>query len=370
MAFPDPNFIDRDPEVIIAELQADYEARTGRVLEPAQVEKLVLNGQAYRELLLRNQIQDAAKQNLLAFARYPVLDYLGEFLGVTRLPAQSAQTTILLTLTEGHGDVVIPSGLRVSSLDGRVIFELIQDYAVLEADNTVSVTAIAQASGKVGNDYAIDTIKTILDPQPYLASASNTTISEGGSDEETDDQLRERIRIAPNQFSNAGPVMAYKFWASSASPLIIDVAVPSEPEIPGTVRVYPLVEGLATTPTEILDAVDAILNFDKIRPLSDTVEVISPTAVDTAIEVELILYDWAVQADITPVVQANLEAFRDGRRKLLGQDIVVDQIKAVCMIDGVYKANVVSPSADLVVEEIEFANITAIDVSVTGTNEG
>lgn len=370
MALPIPEFIPRDAETIIGETKADYEARTGRTLEPAQVEQLLLNSFNYRELLVRNQAQDAAKQNLLAFSRFPVIDYLGEFLGVFRLPAQAAQTTLLLTLVEGHGDIVIPSGLRVRTSDGRAVFELIQDYAVLTADDTVSVTAIAQTSGVLSNDYALGTISVILDPQPYLATAENTTVSEGGSDEETDDQFRERIRIAPNRFSNAGPIKAYKFWAASASPLIIDVAVPENPVVPGTVRVYPLVEGLATTPSEILDAVEAILDADKIRPLSDTVEVISPTAVNTAITVGLILYDWAVQADVLPVVQSNLEAFRDGRRKLLGQDIIIDQIKAACMIDGVYKANVSSPSADVVIAEIEFANITAITATVTGTNVG
>lgn len=370
MALPIPEFINRDPETIIAETKAYYENLVGKTLEPAQIEQLVLNSFNYREILVRNQAQDAAKQNLLAFARFPVIDYLGEFLGVVRLPAQAAFSTLLLTLVPGHGDIVIPSGTRFQTVDGRAVFQLIQDYAVLSADNTVSVTVIAQQVGKLSNDYALDTITVILDPQPYLSEASNTTVSEGGSDEETDDQLRERIRIAPNRFSNAGPIKAYKFWAASASPLIIDVAVPEQPEVPGTVRVYPLVSGLSTTPSEILDAVEAILNADKIRPLSDTVEVLSPTAVNTTIVVGLILYDWAVQADVLPVVQANLEAFRDGRRKLLGQDIIIDQIKAVCMIDGVYKANVTSPATDLVIDEIEFANITAITATVTGTNEG
>ncbi len=127
---------------------------------------------------------------------------------------------------------------------------------------------------------------------------------------------------------------------------------------------------LATTPSEILDAVEAVLNADKIRPLTDTVIATSPTAVDTVITVGLVLYDGAVQTDILPVVISNLEAFRDGRRKLLGQDIVIDQIKALCVIDGVYKANVTLPSSDLVITETQVANITAINVTVTGTNVG
>lgn len=75
MALPTPEFINRDPQTIIAEMKADYEARTGKTLEPAQVETLLINAFAYRESLLRNQIQDAALQNLVAFARYPMIDF-------------------------------------------------------------------------------------------------------------------------------------------------------------------------------------------------------------------------------------------------------------------------------------------------------
>jgi len=385
MALPTPDFINRDPATVLAEITASYETLTGRALEPAQVEQLILNAFAYREVLVRNQIQDAALQNLVAFARYPALDFLGELVGVSRLSSQSSRTTILFTLVEGHGDIVIPQGLRVSTVDGRVNFELIEDTSVLSDVNSVSVTAIAQVAGKIGNDYALGSVSVILDPQPYLATASNTTITEGGSDEESDDQLRDRVKLAPNAFSTAGPYKAYEFWAKSASPLIIDVSVGNRhyksgdtippgksigDVIPGTVEVFPLVEGLATTPTEILDAVNAVLNADRIRPLNDIVFVSSPTAVNTTIEVDLTLYEGAVQSDIVPVVLAALQAFKDGRRKLLGQDIVKNQIINYSMEDGVYNANVISPATDLIIDETQFANITDIIVNVVGTNPG
>jgi phage-related baseplate assembly protein len=368
MALPIPNFINRDPATIISEMKADYELRTGRILEPAQVEQLLINAFAYRELLIRNQIQDASLQNLVAFARFPMLDYLGELVGVTRLTSQPSKTTVLLTLVSGHGDVIIPQGLRISSSDGRSIFELTQDYSVLTGFDFVSVLAVSVENGKLYNDYAIGTINLILDPQPFLSTVSNLTISNGGSDEETDEQLRDRIKLAPSAFSNAGSYKAYEFWTKSASPTIIDVAVTNP--IPGSVQVFPLVDGLSTTPTEILNAVSSVLNADKIRPLTDTVIVTSPTAINTVITVSLILYLGQIATEIIDRVQKNLESFRDGRRKLLGQDIVVDQIKGLCMIDGVYKCNVTFPTTDLIILETQFANITAINVAVSGTNEG
>lgn len=385
MALPTPQFIDRDAKSILAEITADYEQRVGRKLEPAQIEQLLLNAFAYREVLVRNQIQYAALQNLVAFAVFPALDYLGELVGVVRLPSQAAQTTLLLTLVSGHGDILIPEGLRVSTSDGRVVFELIKSTTVLTGTDTVEVVAIAQTNGIAGNDYALGTVSLILDPQPYLESASNTTVTEGGSEEESDEKLRERIKLAPNSFSTAGPDKAYEFWTRTASPLIIDVSVDNRhyqvgdtipagksvgDAIPGTVEVFPLVQGLAVTPPEILSSVLAILTADRIRPLNDTVYATSPTAVNTTIEVNLTLYDGAVAGDIVPVVQAALENFKNGRTKFLGQDIVKSQIINYSMEEGVYNATVVSPATDLVISETEFANITDIIVNVVGSNPG
>ena len=82
MSLPEPSFIDRDPQAITAEIVAQYEQLTGKTLYPAQVERLLIDVIAYRETLVRIGIQEAAKQNLVAYARAPMLDYL------TRIPGR------------------------------------------------------------------------------------------------------------------------------------------------------------------------------------------------------------------------------------------------------------------------------------------
>ncbi|MCV4640052.1 baseplate J/gp47 family protein, partial [Escherichia coli] len=76
------------------EMIAKYEADTGKTLYPAQAERLLIDLWAYREMLVRVAVQEAAKQNLVAFAREPMIDYLGELVGVYRLAAQPATTTL------------------------------------------------------------------------------------------------------------------------------------------------------------------------------------------------------------------------------------------------------------------------------------
>ena len=93
-SLPPPVFVnDADglnPNLILADMIAEFEAAADRTLYPAQVERLLINLYAYRESLVRNAIQYAAQQNLLAFASFPMLDYLGQLLGVTRLASQPA----------------------------------------------------------------------------------------------------------------------------------------------------------------------------------------------------------------------------------------------------------------------------------------
>lgn len=108
MALTEPDFIERDADKITAEMIAKYEADTGKTLYPAQAERLLIDLWAYREMLVRVAVQEAAKQNLVAFAREPMIDYLGELVGVYRLAAQPATTTLQFSVDEALAiDVLI-----------------------------------------------------------------------------------------------------------------------------------------------------------------------------------------------------------------------------------------------------------------------
>jgi len=77
-----------DPQAIAADLKSAYETATGRTVYPGQAEQMLIDICAYRESLCRAAINEAARQNLVAFARAPMLDYLGELVGVARLPGE------------------------------------------------------------------------------------------------------------------------------------------------------------------------------------------------------------------------------------------------------------------------------------------
>lgn len=371
MALITPQFIERDVEKITSELIALYESTTGKTLQPAQPERLLINAFAYRELLLREAIQYASLQNLVDFSAAPVLDYLGALVGVTRLAASSAQTTIRFTMSGGHGNVTIPAGTRVSSSDGQFIFATTEDTNVLTGVATVDIVCDCETAGVAGNGYTSTQVNTIIDPLAFVDSASNITTSSGGSDEETDDHLRDRIKLAPSAFSTAGPVGAYEYWAKTANSSIIDVAI-TQP-IPGTVRIYPLMADGNTTPSPVLDAVEAICSDDKVRPLTDTVEVVAPTRGTYTLNVELTLYDEAIQSQVVATVTQNLTNFVRNKRLRLGIDIKKSQLVHEVVIDGVFDAVIKNGGVaftDLVAGVNEYLYCTSINVSVVGTTAG
>lgn len=360
-------FVHEDAAQIVAEAKTYLEGLLGRQIAPADVEMLLINGLAYRELLLRAQLNETARQNLVSFARGAALEYLGELVGVTRLPASSALCTIEFALVPGHNGVTIPQGLRVQSTDGKIIFQTIEEVVCPVGTLTTQIICEAMDTGTAANDYAINTINIILDPQAFVSTAQNIDVTAGGSDEETDDALRTRIKLAPSVFSVAGPDDAYIFHAKSANPSIVDVAVTSPN--PGEVHLFPLLAGGVMPTADILQAVQDKCNAKKIRPLTDTVITAAPTVVNYAISVDLTLLTDAVQASTQAAVQSILQAYIDGRKNRLGLDVVLSKIASLASISGVYDAVVTSPLANIVADPDHFTNCTGITVNIIGTHD-
>lgn len=367
MEVAQPTFFNTDAQLIIDEMVAYYENLVGFKLSPGQAEMLVINAFAYREHLLRIQGNEVAKQNLLAFASYPMIDYLGDLLGVYRLPAAAAQCTIRFTLESGHPALALPEGIQVQSLDGKVIFKTTEAKSIAVGVATVDVKAECTTPRAIGNGYSIGDIAIILDPQAYVSTATNLAVTSGGADNETDEGLRERIRLAPSSFSSAGPEDAYVYFAKSAHPSIIDVGIKSL--VPGTVNVYPLLVDAETPSTEILEAVEAILNPTKTRPLNDIVVVAAPTKIDYQVIANVTLLTGALTDAVREQIEKNVNDYVALRKAKLGRDAVRTQLIAKINIDDVYEVDLVEPAADVEADKNEVAYCTGVTINITGYSD-
>jgi phage-related baseplate assembly protein len=373
-----PNFINRDPATTEADIISLWESLADKTLFPGQAERLLINLLNYRETLLRIGIQYAGEQNLVNLASGIHLDQLGALVGAPRLPESFAALTLQFTLAAPRGvDTLIPAGTRARVAGAPVLFATDENATIAAGQTTITVQATAGTAGILGNGFTVGQIDQLLDPIPGLTlTVTNTTASTGGADVEADDPYRTRIKLAPSQFSVAGPADAYKFHTLTVSQLIIDASVVMPLNDAGGllriyVDVYPLTsEGLPSI--ELIAQVQDALDNDQVRPLCDIVTVKAPTSAGFTIDADITLLDEADGVLLATEIAAAVDAYITDRESQLGQDIVRSQIIGVITgVAGVYDVTLNSPATDIVVAETEWANHTGDPVlNIVGTNEG
>ena len=359
---PEPNFIERDAEKITAEWIALYEEKTGKTLQPAQLERLLIDVGAYRENLLRIKIQEVAKSNLLSYAPLDVLKHIGELVGVTQLSSKFAKTTFRFELDEVlTTDIIIPADTEIETEDGNFIFKT-DDTCVIKAGSLYTeISATCTIAGASANNYAIGKITNLLTPIDFVENAYNTQHSYGGADEEDIESLRERIRLAPESFTNAGSSGAYKFHTLSAHQSIIDVEVKSTQA--GVVDIYPLTAS-GNPDNEMIKLVSDYLSSDTVRPLTDKVVVHSPEKINFTITAVLHLYLDADPETVLKVVKEKLEEYKKELSSKLGKDIVPTQIIAILnSIYGVYKVELLTPAYQILAKH-QWANLESYNVTI------
>ena len=85
----DKQFIQNDPEQILADTIATYQQNTGIRLNTADPERMLINCMAYREMILRGNMEYLMRQNFVQYASSDNLDDWGELFGVIRLDGES-----------------------------------------------------------------------------------------------------------------------------------------------------------------------------------------------------------------------------------------------------------------------------------------
>ncbi|TZE82008.1 baseplate assembly protein [Calorimonas adulescens] len=347
------NFVDVDAESLKNQLIQDFESALGETFYPGDERRIFLLQILPLIVGLKNDINESAKQNLLRYARGSMLDALGEFYNTPRLQAQKATVTLRFTLSGPQAmEVIIPKGTRATP-DGNIYFATNADLVIPPGQITGDITAVSTEAGAKYNDYAPGQIKTIVDPVPYVASVTNIDTSSGGADIEPDDdgvniwsRYRERIRLAPESFSVAGPEGAYIYWAKTADANIIDVSV-SSPSA-GTVKVVPLLKDGEIPSQAILDKVSTIVSSKDKRPLTDNVQVAAPTTVsyDITLTYYIALERQTEETIIRNAIEGTggaIDQYKSWQAGKLGRAVNPDYLRQLILNAGAFRIDIISP---------------------------
>ena len=348
---PDISFVDDITyEQILNDMVADYETKyqeiTGRkiTLRPGDKEHIHLRIEAGQYYQMYQIMDNAAKMNLLKYSKGNFLRHLGAFKKTFIQEPKPAVVTARFTLSEVRKDVIyIPQGTRITAGDG--VYFATDDYAEVKAgDSFVDIDCTCESVGEVGNDYIPGHIEIIVDPVPYVASVTNTTKSEGGSGEESEESFRERIFLAPSSYSVAGPADAYEYWVKQYnSAAIEDVKIYEPTEAVVDIRI--LLNGGALPSQTFCSGCLEYLKENPIIPLTDNDIVAAPDVVNY--NLKAVYYIARSDLNNIAVIQESIEAAKDTylnwQRTKIGRDINPDALTEFVRAAGGKRVVITSP---------------------------
>lgn len=348
--YPDVSFIDNlslesIQEFYINAMKEKYRELTGTelVLKDADPIRLI----AYADCLLLYQILQyadrAGKMSLLKYSFGDYLENIGALKGVYRMEGAAAMTRLRFTLsTQRSNATIIPVGTRVTSGD-RVYFETKDIMEIPAGELSGEVNAICKEKGIVGNGYNLGELKILVDPIPYISKVENVTITEGGADLETDENLAERIYLAPSSWSTAGPDEAYKYWVMTFDPAITDVCVDSE--TPGVVNICFILQDGQIPDETMIDELEGYLQNEKVRPLTDKVIVELPSIKEYTIDLTYYVNKSERMKAVTiqRQVQEAVREYITWQKEKIGRDINPDQLRKRIISAGAKRVEIRSP---------------------------
>lgn len=365
----DIKVIDDDLDSVLSETIADYETRAEKTLQPASIERLLINTHAYRETLARQQVNEVYRQNHPRFATGVMLDICGDDVATPRLSSTPALTTLRFSAPTLTGETLISVPIGTRAQVGELIF--INTVAgVLKAGQTIiRLPAECATAGSIGNGWSVGQISILSDKlhDTIPVTVSNITETSGGVDDELDDAYRERVLLAPESFSIGGTIGAYKYFAREYSSAICDVETVNDKDadgkdIGGTVVLYILTQtGLPSG--ELLAGLTNYFKAEDRRILCDKVSPRAPQTVHYAIDAELTLLAGANEADVLDDAKAAWASYESARRLKLGGDIVPLDVQTVLKVAGVY--NVKLNNVDLIVlNRTQWARCAGVTITV------
>ena len=368
----DVKIVDDNPETVLAAMIADYEVRTGKTLQPAHIERLLINTFAYRTALTHQEINEAYRQQHPRFATGLMLDICGDDVNTPRLEASAARCTLRFSATEFVGAVEIPIGTQVAV--GDVVFATIEQGQLSPSRPQMDLQAACTKTGTRGNGWSVGQINAM---QSMLTGAEkisvrNISVPTGGADTETDDAYRERVLLAPESFSVAGSVGAYQYWARAVSPAICDVhvanALDSKGEVVGGTVAVTILTKTGQPERELLAQVHSELSSEKKRPLCDTVVVNTPETVNYTLNAELVLFTGANALAAKTAAEQAWARYETARREKLGGDIVPLDIQKVLQVAGVYNVVLTAPTLTIV-KPNQWARCKSVRINIATTQQ-
>ena len=226
------------------------------------------------------------------------LDLEGAKYGITRKPGTRARCTMTLTGTAG---TTIPAGTVFLTLEG-LEFALLEDVLLTGGSDTGTAEATEIGSGYNVEAGAITRMVTTMTALSAWTNASAT----GGTDQESDAALYERIRDFRSRQATSGNAYHYEQWAMEVAGV-------------GGAKIFPLWNGAGTVKVVLVDAdmepasseivAAAAAHIEGERPIGATVTVAAAQSLSIHVAAKLTLDGSTTLPEVKAVFASELDAY-------------------------------------------------------------
>lgn len=192
-----------------------------------------------------------------------------------------------------------------------------ETIAIARINDRVRALMLSGALGAALDHIGITYYRT---PRRIITPAPNLVM-------EDDETYRQRLALAPESWSTAGPVGAYLFWGVSADGDVLDIAAYSEDEgvakAPHVrVPILSRTTGIAAPAlAALITTVQSALRRSDIRPLGDLVTVEAAVNLPFDVSVHLTVRNGASQQLVIDAAKKRIEQYCSGRLRWIGDDI-------------------------------------------------
>ncbi|MCP3922985.1 MAG: baseplate J/gp47 family protein [Desulfobacterales bacterium] len=268
---------------------------------------------------------------------------------------------VVFNRSETTGNCVIKKDRIVKTKpDGNgLVFRFVstEEVVISEGMSEIEVPVEAEEYGQNSNVVA-GQIAELVTPVDGIDSITNVSdwLTKEGTDEESDDSLRERYKLAWKG-SDGCTKYAYEKWAFEVTGVKSVLIEDQHPRGQGTIDIILL--GTAGLPSQsLIDEVNAVI--DEKNPINDDILVKSP---------EQIIVD--VVAEIEGTSGTSLDFVSQGENIIsgmfplnIGEDLTLDRITSALMaIKNSKKINITSPVTDIEADNQSMVVINSYSIS-------
>ena len=184
-----------------------------------------------------------------------------------------------------------------------------------------------------------------------VTPADNSVVPPSPAIYESDERLRERCLLSFDGMNTAGSANAYRYFALSADGRVDGIKVKSDEATPCflDIVITQVDSENGAASEELIQIVQAALDPDTVRPVGDRPTVKSSIATNYQIEAVLYVGKNAEDALLLETANIRLDKYIKNAQKN-GESIYLSAIYAALHVNGIERVQIISPTADLVMD--------------------